>query len=243
MTIDFWGLGLQAFNVVILVWLLSRVFWRPIADAIARRQQTTKEILHEVKENQARANRTLSEVTELRAGITAEREAMLARAATEAQDAARSTRDETKREATKLIDAAKQTIARDAELAADSQAAQAATLSVEIASKLLNRLDTPVIHSAFLTLLIGAIQKMPAQDREALTGNDTSLVSASELTSGEKNYVTKAIHDALRKTPKLHFATDPELIAGLELRTPHFALKNSWQADLKQILKVMTDAE
>ena len=37
MTIDFWGLGLQAFNVVILVWLLSRVFWRPIADAIAKR--------------------------------------------------------------------------------------------------------------------------------------------------------------------------------------------------------------
>ena len=40
MTIDFWGLGLQAVNVLILVWLLSRVFWRPVAAAIAKRQET-----------------------------------------------------------------------------------------------------------------------------------------------------------------------------------------------------------
>jgi F-type H+-transporting ATPase subunit b len=242
MTIDFWGLGLQTINIVILVWLLSLVFWRPVADAIARRQQTTETMLDEAKEDQARANRTLSEVTEIRAGITAEREAMLARTTTEAQDAARSSREEAKREAAKLIDAAKQTIARDNELAAKSHAANAATLSLEIASKLLNRLDKPVIHAAFLTLLIDAIEQMPAQDRKALTGTDINLVSARELTSGEKTRVTKAIHDALQDTLNLRFIIDPDLVAGLEIRTPHFVLHNSWQADIKQILKAMTDA-
>ena len=35
MTIDWWTLGIQAVNVVILVWLLGRFFWRPVAAMIA----------------------------------------------------------------------------------------------------------------------------------------------------------------------------------------------------------------
>ncbi|MDU1693666.1 MAG: ATPase, partial [Bradyrhizobium sp.] len=31
MTIDWWTVGLQAVNVTILVWLLARFFWRPVA--------------------------------------------------------------------------------------------------------------------------------------------------------------------------------------------------------------------
>jgi len=29
MTIDWWTLGIQTVNVVILIWLLERFFWRP----------------------------------------------------------------------------------------------------------------------------------------------------------------------------------------------------------------------
>jgi F-type H+-transporting ATPase subunit b len=40
----------------------------------------------------------------------------------------------------------------------------------------------------------------------------------------------------------LRFVTDPALIAGLELRSPHFVLHNSWAADLAQIGKALKDA-
>jgi F-type H+-transporting ATPase subunit b len=30
-TIDWWTLGLQAVNVLILIWLLGYFFWRPVA--------------------------------------------------------------------------------------------------------------------------------------------------------------------------------------------------------------------
>jgi F-type H+-transporting ATPase subunit b len=38
-------------------------------------------------------------------------------------------------------------------------------------------------------------------------------------------------------TPRLRFVTDPDLIAGLELRSAHFVLHNSWRADLETILQ------
>ena len=34
MTIDWWTLGLQTVNVIALVWLLGRFFWRPLAGMI-----------------------------------------------------------------------------------------------------------------------------------------------------------------------------------------------------------------
>ena len=34
MTIDWWTLGLQAVNVAVLIWLLGRFFWKPVAAMI-----------------------------------------------------------------------------------------------------------------------------------------------------------------------------------------------------------------
>jgi hypothetical protein len=80
MTLDWWGLGLQAVNVLILVWLLSRVFWRPVAGAIARRQEAAQVMLDEGQRVQAKAEAALAEVAEVRAGIAAERDTILAEA-------------------------------------------------------------------------------------------------------------------------------------------------------------------
>ena len=242
MTIDFWGLGLQAINVLILVWLLSRVFWRPVAEAITRRQQTTQSMLDKAQDTQAKADKTLSEVTKMRAGIAAEREAALTQAAVEAKITAASAREAAKQNAEKMIRAAQTEIALECTEKAKANVANVAVLSVEIASKLLGRLDTPAVRDTFLTLLTDAIAQMKGQDREALNDTVIDVVSATELPPHEKTRVTKAISDELGDLPPLRFVTDPDLIAGLELRTPHFVLHNSWQDDLKQVLKSVTDA-
>ena len=45
MTIDWWTLGIQTVNVVILVWLLQRFFWRPVAAMIEQRRATAQTAL------------------------------------------------------------------------------------------------------------------------------------------------------------------------------------------------------
>ena len=42
MTIDWWTLGIQTVNVVILVWLLGHFFWRPVAAMIEQRRAATR---------------------------------------------------------------------------------------------------------------------------------------------------------------------------------------------------------
>ena len=244
MTINWWTLGLQAINVLILVWLLSRLFWRPVAAAIARRQDTTQAMLKEAKVAQAKADTAMAKVSETRAGFEAERVALLTEAKTKAETAAKAALAEAQVKADKLLAAAQTSIDRDAAAAKKDNAAQASTLSVEIAAKILGQLNSPTVQSAQLELLVKAIAGMTASERAALVGSKAQIeiASATSPTVAEKAVIKKAVIAGLGGSPKLKFVTDPDLIAGLELRSAHFVLRNSWRADLDAILKEMTDA-
>jgi len=244
MTLDWWGLGLQAINVLILVWLLSRVFWRPIAGAITRRQDAAQAMLEEGKTAQAKADAALAEVAETRAGIAAEREAILAEAKATADTVAKAALKDAQTKADSLIAAARTAIYRDRNTARKENATRAAELSVEIAARLLGRFNTPAVQATFLAQLVEAIAGMSASDRTALmaSADDIEIITATNPEDAERAKIEQAVKDALDGTPSVRLVTDPDLIAGLELRSGHFVLHNSWRADLENILKEVENA-
>ncbi len=101
-----------------------------------------------------------------------------------------------------------------------------------------------MVQAAFLDLLVEAIARMPASDRAALvaSGADIEIITASDLEAADKTKIEEAVIGAIGGAPKLSFVTDPELIAGLELRSAHFVLHNSWRADLAEILQELKNA-
>ena len=244
MTLDWWGLGLQAINVLILVWLLSRVFWRPIAGAITRRQDAAQAMLEEGKTAQAKADAALAEVAETRAGIAAEREAILAEAKATADTVAKAALKDAQTKADAMIAAARTAIDRDRNTARKENATRAAELSVEIAARLLGRFNTPAVQATFLAQLVEAIAEMSASDRAALiaSADDIEIITETNPEDAERAKIEQAVKDALDGTPSVRLVTDPDLIAGLELRSGHFVLHNSWRADLENILKEVENA-
>src|SRR5271154_4826322 len=91
MTIDWWTLGIQTVNVVVLVWLLGRFFWRPVAAMIEQRRATAQRIVAEADAKRGEATAALAEIAQTRAGFAKEREAILAQAH-EVAEKARATR-------------------------------------------------------------------------------------------------------------------------------------------------------
>src|SRR5476649_1142588 len=87
MTIDWWTLGFQTVNVVILVWLLKRFFWRPVAAMIEQRRAAAQKDLAEAEAKRSQAATALAEIEQTRAGFAKEREAILAAAHDEAERA------------------------------------------------------------------------------------------------------------------------------------------------------------
>ncbi|MDG1169195.1 MAG: F0F1 ATP synthase subunit delta [Sulfitobacter sp.] len=244
MQIDIWGLGLQAVNVLILVWLLSRVFWRPVAAAITRRQETVSAMINKAEAQQAKAAATLAETTQARDGITAERREILEAARAEAETASKATLAQARTTADQMITAANDTIRKQAVYAQKAHDLQATDLSLQIAATLLARLNGPIAQSAFLAQLLEAIGKMPQADRAALLSSPKGIevVCAAQTTGTAQKTILKKVQTALGGTPDIRFAVDPDLIGGIELRSPHFVLHNSWKADLQRVRKAVKNA-
>jgi F-type H+-transporting ATPase subunit b len=181
MTIDFWGLGIQAVNVLILIWLLARVFWRPVAAAIAKRQETASAVIGSAKATQASADAALAEVSKSRIGIAAERAAVLDAARSEAAKASTAAMVEARAKADAMLAAAKASIAKDTVAAAKANAAQSSELSLTIAAKLLDRMAGTAVQTAFLHQLVDAIAKMPEADRAALVSAMGSRLSRPQI--------------------------------------------------------------
>ncbi|MDF2370734.1 MAG: F0F1 ATP synthase subunit delta [Rhizobiaceae bacterium] len=242
MNIDWWTLGLQASNVLILVWLLQHFFWRPVAAVIAKRRSDTQKLLDDAAQKRVQADATLAEMEKTRAGFAAERDAILVAAKTDGERTKAQALEAARMEAETLQKAARAAIARDTATAQKASADQAATLAVDIAKRLAARLEGPAVEAAFLGWLINAIKALTPAEKQAVADGTLDLVSAQPLEPAEQTRIEKQIIAAFGTQPEITFRVDRALIAGFELRSPHFLLRNSWQADLQRISKDLRDA-
>jgi F-type H+-transporting ATPase subunit b len=235
MTFDFWTLGFQAVNVLVLVWLLQRFFWKPVAATISARQAAAATLLDDAQAQKTKAEAALAEVDATRAALAAEPDALLAEARKDA-DAARDAVLQTARaEAEALHDTAKAARVRAAETLKASAMADAQGLALTIAGRLLARLGPAATDAAFLGWLVDGIASLPEADRKALGDAALKVISATPQDSAAQDAIAKALATALGHPATLTFHTDPDLIAGHELHSPHFTLRNSWAADLARI--------
>jgi len=238
MTLDWWTLGIQTVNVAVLVWLLQRFFWRPVAAMIEQRRDATRRVMAEADATRTQATAALAEIERTRAGFAKERDAIMAAA----HDAAETTRAALMADAATRVVAlettARATIERDNQAAGDAWTQRSAHLAVAIAEQLAARLDGTAVRAAFLDWLVREIAALPDTTRQAMLDGGAALevVSAAALDPDEQRHTRDRIGEAFGGVVSMDFRIDPALIAGLELHGPHLLVSNSWRADLARIL-------
>lgn len=242
MTIDWWTLGFQTVNVLVLTWLLARFFWRPLAAMIALRRTTTQQAIDAAEAKRAEAAAALDGIAETRAGFAKERAAILDAARTAAGQERAAGLEQARTDAAALAAAGTAQLAKDATVAEHAWTDRASRLAVEIASRLLSRLDHPALHEAFLNQLLQQTRALPLAERQAIAPDDAAMVavSAEPLDPAEQARCRTAVLDALQTRPQITFEVDAGLIGGLELHGPHAIVSNSLRADLDRILLELT---
>ncbi|MGO8912855.1 MAG: ATPase [Bradyrhizobium sp.] len=238
MTIDWWTLGIQAVNVIILIWLLARFFWRPVAAMIEQRRATAQQLLTEAETKRTQATDALAQIERTRAGFDKERDTIIAAAHKVAEEARTAMLAAAAKEAAALEASARTTIEKERDAAEAVWIERASLLAVEIARRLVARLDGPVVSDAFLDWLLQEIRGLPENVRNAVTADGVVLeaVSASPIAPADQERYRELIGGAFGVHPRINFKVDAAVIAGLELRGPHLVIANSWRADLTRIL-------
>jgi len=242
MQADWWTLALQATNALVLIWLLQRFLFRPVADIIKARQ--------------AEADSLLSDADTARNAAVAEREKASAEAArqaetrTEALKAAEAEADARKKalvaaaraEAERLVAAAADEIERTREAEATAGAERAARLAVDIAAKLFHRLPHEAQIDGFIAGLAEGLAQFPEDARAgfAADGAPIQLRTPRPLTQHEITDCRATIGKALGRPVEISVEVDPEIIAGLEAEGAFGSVRNSFRADLEHITEALT---
>jgi F-type H+-transporting ATPase subunit b len=150
MHIDWWTLGLQTVNALVLISLLGHFLFRPVADVIAARQQAAQKVLAEAQAAKAAAEKE-----------RATAEAETTRLAEHRKEALKAIDTEVDNEKTKLLAAAqgeadKLRKAAESEIAAGRRAEETAAadragqLAVDISAKLFDRLPNDARITSFI---------------------------------------------------------------------------------------------
>ena len=84
MKIDWWTLGLQAINAIVLLWLLGHFFFRPIAAMVQRRQDEADHIIADAEAQRSAAGQERETAEAERKNIADARVGVLQQAAAEA---------------------------------------------------------------------------------------------------------------------------------------------------------------
>ena len=237
MHIDWWTLGLQAVNALVLVWLLAHFLFRPVVDAIAARQKAAGQILTDAKAAKAAAESERDKAAAETAALAEHRGEALKTAEAEAATEKSALLAAAQAEADKLLAAAKAEIEaerRTEELAAEDRAGR---LAVNIAGKLLDRLPREARVAAFIDGIATGLSKLPEGTRASVGADGTSvrLTAARAVTPEEVEACRKAIAGVLGHPVLVEVSVEPALIAGLELEAPHAIVRNSFRADLVRL--------
>ena len=240
MHIDWWTLALQTVNVLVLIWILARFFFRPVVDIVAKRQEQTNKLLADAVAARQEAADSCADADKARAEIGVERDQLIAEARKSAQMEKANLLAQSSQEIAKLHREAEAAIARDRTAAEQAIIARASQLSVEIAQRLLERLPSKIALSAFLDGLCQELHALSSEERASFTSATAAdhaieVVTAAPLSKEESDHVRDALKAAFGSELPFVFSTDPALIAGIEVHSRNTIVRNSWRADIDRI--------
>ena len=240
MHIDLWTLALQTVNVLVLVWLLARFLFRPVAAVIVARREAADKLLADAT---AQRQKTADEAAALvhdREGLAAEGRRVLAEARAAAEAERASLLQHGTDAAARLQADLQQAMTRDRRGMREALEREAADLALTIATRLLQRVPPRGLNRAFVDTLAEALATHPA--RSALASADIELRSAVPLDDAARADTRTILTRTLGASPRIAFRTDPALLAGVELAAPSVLIRNSWRADLDRIARSLHEA-
>lgn len=222
MLIDWFTVGAQVLNFVLLVWLMKHFLYGPILKVVETRDARVAKELADAKQKQLEAGEERDRFEQKNADFQTQRDGMLQKAK-EAADAEGQRLLAAAREA---ADAAsnkyEQGLQREAEGLQRAIALRAQQEVFAIARKTLADLASSNLEArigdAFLVRVQELNQEQTSAMGKALQASDQATVrTAFDLPTEQRDAIQKTLNETFSMEVPLRFETNPELVCGVEL--------------------------
>jgi F-type H+-transporting ATPase subunit b len=225
MLIDWFTVGAQALNFLVLVWLMKRFLYKPILDAIDAREKRIAAELADAATKKAEAQKERDEFQHKNDEFDQQRAALLSKATDEAKAECQRLLDETHKAADALRTAQQEALKNDAQNLNQAVTKRAQQEVFAITRKTLTDLATVSLEERMGEVFTRRLREMNGQAKECVaaalkTASDPALVrSAFDLPAEQRAAIQNALNETFASEVRLRFETAPDLISGIELTT------------------------
>ena len=223
MLIDWFTVGAQALNFVILAWLMKRFLYKPILDAIDAREKRITTELAAAGRRKTEAQHERDEFRKKNDEFDQQRAALLQKASADADAERHKLMDAARQAADALAARRQQSLASEAKALAQSLRQRARTEVFAIARRALTDLASAGLEASACEVFIARLRGLEGPPRDALAAalggaGDAVLVrSAFDLPAAQRRAIHKAIADSFGVQRELRYETAPNLVGGIEL--------------------------
>jgi len=225
MLIDWFTVGAQLLNFLILVWLLKRFLYKPILHAIAARETQIATKLADADANKSEAQKQREEFRHKNEEFDQQRAARLGKLTEEAADERQRLLDAARQDADALSAKRQEALRRDAHNLNQAIASRTQQEVFAIARKALADLAGTNLEERLAEVFIRRLRALAGKAKESLaealkTAPEPALVrSAFNLPEEQCAAIQNALNETFSAEIRVRFETAPELISGIELST------------------------
>ncbi len=222
MLIDWFTVGAQAINFIILVWLLKRFLYKPILDAVDARERRVAAELADADAKKVEAKKERDEFQHKNETFDQQRAALLSKATEEAKAERQRLLDEARQVAEALSVTRQETLRREVRSLSEAISRQTRQEVFAIARKALMDLATTSLEECLAEVFTRRLREMDDKAKadlaEALeSASDPALVrSAFELPAKQRTAIRNSLNETFSVNIDVRFETAPDLIGGIE---------------------------
>jgi F-type H+-transporting ATPase subunit b len=221
--IDWLTVAAQIVNFLVLVWLLQRFLYRPIVDAMARREERIESRLAEAKAARAKVEREAEDLRQLQEKLEASRTEVLRAARKEADDLRKDMEDDLRAE----METRRRTWEAHLEDAREDFAnrlrQRAGHQVIEIVGRVLKDYTGSDLGSQLADTFVDRLADLDAEARGKLAAaagradGSVRVESSVPLKPAVRSQITRAIHTHVAPDIAVDYAEDDDLLLGVRL--------------------------
>src|ERR1019366_6502443 len=225
MLIDWFTVGAQALNFVILVWLMRRFLYKPILRAIDAREKKIAAELADADGKKAEAKKERDEFQHKNEEFDQQRAALLGKATDEAKAERQRLLDEARKAGDALSAKRREALGNEARSLNKAVSRRAQQEVFGIARKALTDLATTSLEERMGAVFTRRLREMDAKVKAGLaesirTASEPALVrTAFDLPAEQRAVIQNALNETFSADVRVRFETAPDLVSGIELAT------------------------
>lgn len=241
MQIDWLTVAAQIANFLVLIWLLQRFLYRPITEAMARREARIEERLGDAKSRRKEAEDEAEKLRKEREELEASRQEMLEDARVEADDLKQRLEQEIRDEVAQKRENWHEMLEEERADFVEDMQRKAGHKVLDIAGQLVAEFTASGLDDRIAQGFVDELNDLGVDTREKMAAaaegaDDPALVeTATALDTAARRKITRAIHDEFETDIEVDYREDDAVLLGVRLTIGEQTVEWSAARHLKRL--------